>query len=78
MIEQDKANHALAGALTAAITFPILGWWSILACVIVAVGKESYDYFHIAYHTPDWLDAAWTLVGSSLIFISQADLRSLF
>lgn len=78
MIEQDKANHALAGALTAAITFPLFGWWSILACVIVAVGKEGYDYLHQTYHTPDWSDALWTLVGSSLVFMSQADLRNFF
>lgn len=54
----DKAQHFILGALAA--LFPI---YPMLAVLIVAWGKELYDYFHKDKHTCDAMDAIATIVG---------------
>ena len=54
----DKAEHFLIGAIVALC--PI---YPMLAVLIVAWGKELYDYFHKDKHTCDALDAIATIVG---------------
>ena len=54
----DKAQHFFVGAIVALC--PI---YPMVAVLIVAWGKELYDYFHKDKHTCDALDAIATIVG---------------
>lgn len=54
----DKAQHFLVGAIVALC--PI---YPMLAVLLVAWGKELYDYFHKDKHTCDAMDAIATIVG---------------
>lgn len=71
LIDQDKANHFVYGALIAATSFPLVGWWAAVPCALIAFGKEGYDYLHRDKHTPDLMDTAWTLAGSSAVLLSH-------
>jgi hypothetical protein len=63
MINKDKIYHLIAGALVALC--PI---YPVVAVIIVAFGKELYDYYN-PKHTCDGLDAICTLVGG-LVMLS--------
>ena len=53
----DKIAHFVVGAIVALC--PI---YPMLAVLVVAFGKEIYDYYH-PNHTCDGLDAIATIVG---------------
>lgn len=74
MLPYDKALHALAGAaiFSAAYTLFHLAALPALeiaaaAVVLAAVGKEIYDYIHCDRHTPDPMDALWTVAGGVVV-----------
>ena len=54
----DKVLHLIAGALVALCPIKPL-----IAVIVVAFGKEIYDYYHKESHTCDGSDAIATLVG---------------
>ena len=59
LIDQDKANHFIYGAIITAIIFLIIGMpiLSLLLCAIIANLKEIYDSkFSV-------LDIIWTVGG---------------
>lgn len=76
ILSQDKANHALYGAATAAIfsatlvmlSAPVLtaAIFGALASLAAGIGKEIYDASNSDKHTPDWRDAAVTFAGGLL------------
>lgn len=73
MIDQDKANHALAGAAIVALLTPFAGLLLALAgCAAVALAKEFlYDAHPGSGHTVDWLDAVWTVLGGLVVAVSH-------
>lgn len=75
MIDQDKANHALVGAVITAVSTLLLGpLWALLPCAAAAGLKELYDLQHREAHTPDWRDFAWTVAGGALVALSHLSL----
>ena len=89
MLPQDKANHVIYGALT--VLLVILTCWlvgnphwllaSLIAVVIVAVGKEAVDWLRNAKareaglppkHGVEWMDVMATLAGGLLVIVSAA------
>lgn len=64
MIPYDKCLHMLAGIAVYALAHLFLVWWIALIIVAaVATGKEVYDYLNPKTHTPDVMDAVYTLAG---------------
>ena len=54
----DKIVHMGFGAIAA-----LSPWYPLEAILVVAFGKEVYDYFHPNKHTCDGMDAIATIVG---------------
>lgn len=54
----DKAQHFVLGMIVALC--PI---YPMIAVLIVAWGKELYDFYHKDKHTCDAMDAIATIVG---------------
>ena len=66
-IPADKVAHCLGGVVLFAIG-QLFGY-GLLLCIIGAVTKEIYDYFHPDTHTADWKDAFATTLGGLLGYI---------
>jgi hypothetical protein len=76
LITHDKALHALGGAVlfagargAALVLGSDAGTARIIAMAVAlaaAIGKEIYDARHRDTHTPDPLDAAFTMAGALL------------
>lgn len=64
----DKLAHLIAGAIVALC--PI---YPMAAVIVVAFGKEIYDYYHQDKHTCDGSDAIATIVGGlvTLTFLGK-------
>lgn len=62
MENRDKLEHFILGAVVA--FSPI---YPLLAVIIVAFGKELYDYYHKDKHTCDAMDAIATIVGGLVV-----------
>ena len=58
----DKAQHFILGAVAALC--PI---YPLAAVLLVAWGKELYDYLHKDKHTCDAMDAIATIVGGLVV-----------
>ena len=86
MLPQDKANHVVYGAVTALVV--ILACWlvgnphwllaSLIAVVIVAIGKEAVDRLRNAKaeeaglppkHGVEWMDVVATLAGGLMVVL---------
>ncbi len=70
MLEQDKANHFVYGAVACVLG----GMW---ACALVAVGKEVYDYVS-KKGTPSVKDALFTIAGGVCVYLGSANVSSYF
>ena len=66
-IPTDKVYHCLGGVVLFAIG-QLFGY-GLLLCIIGAITKEIYDYFHPESHTADWKDALATTLGGILGYI---------
>lgn len=67
-IPHDKQGHFIAGVLCylpVHLIGPIAG---LMAVVVMAVGKEVYDYLHRDKHTVDPWDALATILGGAAGF----------
>jgi hypothetical protein len=64
MINVDKLLHFLGGFIIA-IVVSLLGYplLALILAIVVATGKEIYDYYHPLTHTSDGLDLISTVVG---------------
>ena len=58
MENYDKAWHFVFGAVAA-----LSPLYPLVAILLVAIGKEVYDFFHKDKHTCDAMDAIATIVG---------------
>lgn len=58
----DKIVHMGFGAIAA-----LSPWYPMVAVLVVAFGKEVYDYYHRDSHTPDGADAIATIVGGLVV-----------
>jgi hypothetical protein len=67
MLNIDKLLHLLVGFIITLIVsllgYPLVG---LVVTVVVATGKEVYDYYHKESHTSDGLDLISTIVGGLL------------
>lgn len=64
----DKAYHVIVGVSIFALTHWLIGVWSILVVLGIAILKEAYDKF-TKKGTPEWLDIVYTVVGGLLGFM---------
>lgn len=62
MENYDKFQHFVLGALVA--FSPV---YPLAAVLIVAFGKELYDFYHKDKHTCDAMDAIATIVGGLVV-----------
>jgi hypothetical protein len=67
MIAQDKLKH-LAVGIFFSLLIPFIGIYSLLICVILAFGKEVYDYLS-RNGTPETLDAVFTIAPTLLTYL---------
>ena len=67
MLHADKLLHLLVGFIIT-LTVTLLGYplASLVVTVVVAIGKEVYDYYNKESHTADGLDLIVTIVGGLL------------
>ena len=67
MLHIDKLLHLLVGftitLIVALLGYPLVG---LVATMVVAIGKEVYDYYNKESHTSDGLDLIVTIVGGLL------------
>lgn len=63
-IPTDKVYHFAGGVILFAIG-QLFGY-GLALCILGAITKEIYDYFHQDKHTPDWKDAVATILGGLL------------
>ena len=69
-LPHDKALHIIVGIMLYALFHFISPVVGLAVVVLVACGKEVYDYFHKDKHTPEFLDALATIGGGVLACIS--------
>lgn len=70
MLEQDKANHFVYGAVACVLG----GMW---ACALVAVGKEVYDYIS-KKGIPSVKDAVATIAGGISVYLGSGYVLTYF
>lgn len=77
-LPQDKANHALYGAVICLVVGGFLGTnWGLLAALVAGVGKEVLDYVLnkragvAAQHDVSIEDAFATFAGGVLVFLAS-------
>ena len=67
MIAQDKLKHLAVGIFFSSL-IPFIGIYSLLICVVLAFGKEVYDYLY-KKGTPEVLDAVYTIAPTLLTYL---------
>ena len=67
MIAPDKQKH-LAVGIFFSLLIPFIGIYSLLICVILAFGKEVYDYLS-RKGTPETLDAVYTIAPTLITYL---------
>ena len=75
VVAADKANHALYGAVIAAMVSPFNLWWALIAVVAVGIGKEVSDWWQNTRnggnHGIEIADAVATVCGGLLVLAPQ-------
>ena len=75
LLPQDKANHAVYGAVIAAIVSLFSIPLALTAVALVGVGKEVYDWWrnmHGEQHGVEVMDAVATVCGGLIVLVPQA------
>lgn len=71
----DKANHAVYGALLAAVVSLLSVWGALIAVVVAGVGKELSDWWQNTRnggnHGVEFADAVATVCGGLLVLVPQ-------
>lgn len=70
-IPADKIAHAYIGMLLFTALSMINFYIGLIVLVIVAVGKEVYDYYYQDKHTCDVYDAIATILGALPIIVIE-------
>lgn len=63
MIAHDKCLHFIGGVLLFAVFHLVSVPVGLAVVTVAAIGKEIYDWFNKDKHTPDLMDAVWTIAG---------------
>ena len=74
LIPQDKANHAVYGAVIAAVVSLLNIPLALTAVAMVGVGKEVLDWWqnrHGEHHGVEVMDAMATLCGGLMVLAPQ-------
>ena len=66
-IPKDKLLHFVVGSLVYASTSWLLGYYALIAVLVVAVGKEMYDFVYGG--TVDKWDVVATMAGGITVLI---------
>lgn len=69
MIAYDKRLHFIGGVILFAIFHFITPLIAIAIVISTAIAKEVYDWFNKDKHTPEVMDAVWTICGGMVGFI---------
>lgn len=69
-IPHDKLLHYVAGTLIYSICSLFIGMYAIGIVIVIAVGKEAYDYY-TKKGTPEYMDAAATVLGGLVELLSN-------
>lgn len=62
-IPHDKLGHFVAGILCFTVFHFINPALAFAITLLMAIGKEVYDYYHKENHTPELMDAVATILG---------------
>ena len=68
-IQHDKSLHALYGLFVYSLVATVSPLIAIVIVILLGVGKEVYDSLNIATHTPDVMDAVYTIVPAGIVYI---------
>ena len=74
LLPQDKANHAVYGAAAAAIGLCFSWKAGVALCMLVAIGKEVYDWWsnrNGGHHKVELADTLATMAGGALVLAPQ-------
>lgn len=63
--ERDKMIHTVVGAVVGVMAFKFIAPVAFPTLILIAVGKEVYDYFNQDKQTPDVVDALCTIAGGT-------------
>ena len=63
-VPADKQMHAISGAILGMALYPVIGIdFGLQTIIVIALGKEVYDYYNQDVHTPDIWDTIATVIG---------------
>lgn len=63
-VPADKQMHTISGAILGLMLYPVIGIdLGLQTIIVIALGKEVYDYYNRDIHTPDIWDAVATVIG---------------
>ena len=62
-IPHDKQGHFIAGVLAYTLIYFFNPFLALFVVLIMAIGKEVYDYVHRDKHNPEVMDAVATIIG---------------
>jgi hypothetical protein len=65
--EKDKQLHFLAGIVLAAVSYPLLGHFAVVAAIVVGLFKEYVVEEIWSVGNPDIWDATATALGALLV-----------
>jgi len=74
LLPQDKANHAVYGAVIAAIVSLFSIPLALIAVALVGVGKEVFDWWqnrHGEHHGVEVMDVVATVCGGLIVLAPQ-------
>jgi len=66
ILDQDKANHFIYGNIIFTLVFLLNSSMvsAFVSVIVVAFAKELYDTINQEEHTPDLMDALFTILGA--------------
>lgn len=62
-IPQDKQGHFIAGVLAYTLIHFFNPFLALFVVLVMAIGKEVYDYVHRDKHNSEVMDAVATIMG---------------
>lgn len=69
-ISHDKLLHYVVGTIVYALCSMLIGMYALIVVVVIAVGKEAYDYY-TKKGTPEVMDAVATVLGGVVGLVTQ-------
>lgn len=69
-IPHDKLLHYVAGTIIYALCSLFIGLYAIVIVLVIAIGKEVYDYVS-KKGTPEYMDIIATVLGGLVVMLSN-------